>query len=1025
MIRLIAAVRDLLILGALIAGVAVGLAAVAGPPLPRRLPSGDQLRGWLDDPLQPGYAAATAATLGWLLWTAMTAAIGMHLAARLHHLTPQLTRICVHLPGPVRTLTATVLGAAAITATATPTAAATTPTATDTTPNDNQPTSPAATIANSSNTTAPATAHHRDQVARTPADNSRTHQVSAGDTLSSIAADHLDDADRWPDIFALNRGTHFGHPGGTLTDPDLIYPGWILDLPSRATAGQEPGEPTRRTPTAPAGDPATRTAPTRTAPTPAPPSVSAVPTVTTCEDDGVTGPAPTQPSAATTPPPPSTASPGAPPSRAAGGGDTAPAAQRGPRGLQLPTGSWIDLGLALAIVTAVTLIWAHRRRRYTPRPPSAQPRLDDPDLAPMPPIVHQVRRGLLHRDPDRPARAPREGPSSPSPPDHTGVDGQHHGEVPAIGDHRGGRDTGGERTGDRAAMDDPTTATPVVPSLHHPLIDVWPPTGLGLTGAGAPAAARGFLTAALATGNLATGTLVVMPADAATTLLGPAAAGLPCTPRLTVTVSLDDSLDLLDTHVLHRSRLLYRHDADNLTALRTADPGAEPLPPILLIADTASTVQRTRIAALLAQGQRLDIHGVLLGSWPDGDTVVVAADGATTPADESGHHSHHLADLGRLSILDTDETADLIATLAESHTGHLPPRVPAEQNTAPRPVSAPTASASAFAEPAAKASHAVTVAASADDTGQDVETPVAPVGLPSRASAPQDPVARSAEPAAHLTTANVETPAVALTPAGRVEVTVLGRPGIVGADPQRSLRAKSLELLTYLTVQNGAAAVENILDDLLPDAPASKAVHRLHTYVSDLRAVLRHNAGPGSYLTHPHQRYVLNDDVINTDLWRMRAALRDAETADTDQQRIAALRQAVDTYRGHLADGYDFEWAEPYREGIRRQALDATLSLAGLLDKPDQQLAVLTAAINHSPYCEALYQAAMRAHAALGNVDAVRALRRSLTRRLGEIDAEPDRDTLTLADDLVTAVQRASTQPRAHHPSSDRDGATA
>src|SRR5204862_7405400 len=65
-----------------------------------------------------------------------------------------------------------------------------------------------------------------------------------------------------------------------------------------------------------------------------------------------------------------------------------------PPGISLPGGSWVDLGLAAAIAAAATLVWIQRRRRYIPRPPSPELRLDDPDLAPMPPVVTKVRRGL-------------------------------------------------------------------------------------------------------------------------------------------------------------------------------------------------------------------------------------------------------------------------------------------------------------------------------------------------------------------------------------------------------------------------------------------------------------------------------------------------------------------------------------------------------------------------------------------------------------------------------------------------------
>ncbi len=51
-----------------------------------------------------------------------------------------------------------------------------------------------------------------------------TYVVQPGDTLSSIAGDQLADADRWPEIFALNRNI--------IRNPDLIFPGQVLILPS-------------------------------------------------------------------------------------------------------------------------------------------------------------------------------------------------------------------------------------------------------------------------------------------------------------------------------------------------------------------------------------------------------------------------------------------------------------------------------------------------------------------------------------------------------------------------------------------------------------------------------------------------------------------------------------------------------------------------------------------------------------------------------------------------------------------------
>ncbi len=64
--------------------------------------------------------------------------------------------------------------------------------------------------------------------------------VQAGDTLSGIAADRLGNPEGWPTIFSLNVGRP--QPDGqALVDPDLIYPGWRLEIPgSQSTAALIP-----------------------------------------------------------------------------------------------------------------------------------------------------------------------------------------------------------------------------------------------------------------------------------------------------------------------------------------------------------------------------------------------------------------------------------------------------------------------------------------------------------------------------------------------------------------------------------------------------------------------------------------------------------------------------------------------------------------------------------------------------------------------------------------------------------------
>jgi DNA-binding SARP family transcriptional activator len=934
-----------------------------------------------------------------------------------------------------------------------------------------------------------------------------TVTVQRGDTLWELADRWLGDPHRWPEIYQLNADRYDDH--GRMHRGDHIERGWVLTLPDDATppAGSRPATPPRQpSTTAPDEQPDAppSTAPTRPATTTAPASPAPTTSTTvTIPPSASTRPSSTptataQPGGVAETPTPATSAPAASSTSASDPAGQPPQPERSRTaspGISLASGSWLDVGLAAAVAAAIALVWAHRRRRYTPRPLSPELRLDDPDLVPMPPVVTQIRR-RLHDDPDTDAPDTADNlddadidagtdaaatwtPPSSAPATHTlhlsGGDSDdphpHPDEdvdeaAPAVLD---------EQDPDVAAS--APVMRPVVPTLSNPAA-VWPSSGLGLTGPGAESAARGFLAAALADDDPdAAPSRAVLPSTTAATLLGAAAVTLPSTPRLVVTDDLAEALDLLEQQILHRSRLVYSHEVDTVAAMRTADPYEEPTPPIVLIADAASHHERTRIAALLAQGQRLDVHGILLGDWPAGDTVVVDSDGTTT-AGGSGRHGQHPADVGRLAILTPTETVAVITTLAEAHTG-LPQPPPPVEAAPPHQTAAEDsadvvlplddagrvlaaladlgdATAAAIAAyldlpyPATTAKlvqweHTGHAETTRTETGQTLwrltHTGRDALGTPATgasASASADPGGDSeAQVAAPKTEQGGEAtgdryaeigtvlqwpdPTTTFTsenpPAqdadddtgkpGHIEVTVLGEAGIVATDPDRRPRRKALELLVYLAVHDGSATVEAILDDLMPEAPASKAPERMHTYVSDLRSVMRRIGGPATYLTHPNQRYTLNPEAVDVDLWRMRAAIRHAHQTGDPQQRVDALQQAVDAYRGPLADGADYEWAEPYREAIRQQALDAHLALAEAhTGDSAAQARVLEAAIGHSPYSEHLYLQAMQARAALGHLDAIRTLRRALDRALAEIDAEASDDTIALADELIADLQR-------------------
>ena len=64
-------------------------------------------------------------------------------------------------------------------------------------------------------------------------DTPTTRQVTvkAGDYLRRIAMAYLGDGNRWPEIYELNKGVTQAD-GRSLTNPDLIHIGWLLEIPA-------------------------------------------------------------------------------------------------------------------------------------------------------------------------------------------------------------------------------------------------------------------------------------------------------------------------------------------------------------------------------------------------------------------------------------------------------------------------------------------------------------------------------------------------------------------------------------------------------------------------------------------------------------------------------------------------------------------------------------------------------------------------------------------------------------------------
>jgi hypothetical protein len=218
-------------------GVPIALIAWVGWPLPEELTSIDQVTGALRDRYIPdAFLIKALAVVCWLVWIELMASLIVEAVAYVRGRQAGRVPLAGGVQRAAARLVATVALLGALVGTKglpnlvrqplTPIAAApVTLVAEDATPKPTAETAPA-----------PAPAP--------------VYVVQRRDTLWDIAERHLGDPFRWPEIYEMSKAVP--QPDGrTLTDPDLIYPGWQLHLPPDAI-GLAPPAPAPAPPPAPA-----------------------------------------------------------------------------------------------------------------------------------------------------------------------------------------------------------------------------------------------------------------------------------------------------------------------------------------------------------------------------------------------------------------------------------------------------------------------------------------------------------------------------------------------------------------------------------------------------------------------------------------------------------------------------------------------------------------------------------------------------------------------------------------------------
>ena len=312
--RLVGLLASLAVI-AIVIGMPILLLRVGGNPIPTSLPGAGEVWGWLSRPDDGTVALAAIMIASWLVWGLLTLTLVLETVAlvrgvkapTLPGLPQSFARRLVAASAMLIVSAPPLLGglshALADEAPATPVATAMPTDHPVQTPVDDTPVSPAALfnhVVQPGDTLAQLASDHLGDPDRWPEiyDASRdvaqpegdrladpdlimvgwtlriptqpagstpaTVVVQPGDNLSAIAANHLGDPDRWPEIYHASTGL-LQPDGRQLTDPDVLEPGWRLNLPSTTVDTAPPAPEVADPPTEPAAPDADATPPPPTA----------------------------------------------------------------------------------------------------------------------------------------------------------------------------------------------------------------------------------------------------------------------------------------------------------------------------------------------------------------------------------------------------------------------------------------------------------------------------------------------------------------------------------------------------------------------------------------------------------------------------------------------------------------------------------------------------------------------------------------------------------------------------------------
>jgi DNA-binding SARP family transcriptional activator len=223
----------LMTLIALVIGLPLALYKLGGDPLPRHIPAWHQVTSLLLHRDNGAVFLGAVRDVSWIAWAAFTAAVAAEAQAALRGRSAPRLRL-----GGMQHTASWLIALIALAFTSQPVAVlASTAHAPVVTVSAVRSGPPAASPAGLS-PDRPATAATDDPSAPQVMSMGFYQMVTvrSGDCLWSIAQRYLGDGDLYPEIVKLNFGHHMGD-GQTFTDPSVIWPGWVLQLPASPASG--------------------------------------------------------------------------------------------------------------------------------------------------------------------------------------------------------------------------------------------------------------------------------------------------------------------------------------------------------------------------------------------------------------------------------------------------------------------------------------------------------------------------------------------------------------------------------------------------------------------------------------------------------------------------------------------------------------------------------------------------------------------------------------------------------------------